>query len=102
MLKLEKYIDDRQYVVYLIHRQSSIYKPVEVILNRFAAEYLVKAIHEERLEEARGARLARSIAQGRRRDTPRRVSMRRAVARAWRHKAPPEALSSTNPAIDAQ
>ena len=66
--------------------------PVEVIVNQFATDYLVKIIQEERLEEARQARrarLARSVAPGRRRDTPGRFSLRRALGRRSRVETAP-------------
>ena len=60
---------------------------LEVTLNYIGLD-LVKAIQEDRLEEARRARLARSVTQGRRRDTLERVrvSGRRALGRLSRKK----------------
>jgi hypothetical protein len=68
-------------------------------VSHLAVEYLVEAIQEERLEEARRARLARSLARGRRRGTLERFSVRRALAKLSPEKTEPVCVPSTNPSV---
>ena len=72
---------------------------LEVVVNYLVHYYLGNAIHEERLEEARRAHLASSVAQGRRRETLERFSVSRALGRLLGKKTAAARVPGTSPSV---
>jgi hypothetical protein len=61
--------------------------------------YLAQAVQQDRLEEARRARLARSVARGRRPNTLQRFSVRRALATPSVTQTATAPVPSTSPSV---